>query len=77
MYFSSLLFSPINQISSGFQNLLVSSSSSYNRSSPRVPSYSAIIKKEPLDNRPQINFVKVSPSRQIKLICYIACVLHA
>lgn len=55
---SSYINSPINQISSGFQNLLVSSSSSYNRSSPRVPSYSAIIKKEPLDNRPQINFVK-------------------
>lgn len=80
---SSYINSPINQISSGFQNLLLGggssshsssggggsssnnnssssllSSSSSSRPGTRAPSYSAIIKKEPLDNRPQINFVK-------------------
>jgi len=65
---SSYINSPINQISSGFQNLLVSSNnsnSSSSRSSPRAPSYSAVIKKEPLDNRPQINFVKADKPKPV------------
>jgi len=63
---SSFINSPINQISSGFQNLVVSSSGgSSSRSSPRAPSYSAVIKKEPLDNRPQINFVKVEKPKPV------------